>query len=79
MFNLFNKPTPSGEQTVLKIKGMHCTSCAMTIDDALEETDGVLEANTNFAKAETKVSFDPEKVSKAQLAKVVAEQGYQVE
>lgn len=47
----------------LKIEGMHCASCAMNIDGELEDTEGVQEANTNYLKSQTEVTFDPEKIS----------------
>jgi copper chaperone CopZ len=59
-----------------KISGMHCTSCAFNIDGELEDTDGVEEANTNFAKAETEVKFDPEKVSVDKIIKLIKSVGY---
>ena len=48
MLNLF-KSKPKGEQVTLKITGMHCPSCAMNIDGALEDTAGVIEAETSYA------------------------------
>ncbi len=33
----------------LNIKGMHCASCAQTIEKALKDHSGVKEANVNFA------------------------------
>jgi Cu+-exporting ATPase len=59
-----------------KITGMHCTSCAFNIDGELEDTDGVEEANTNFAKAQTEVKFDPEKVSVDKIIKLIKTVGY---
>lgn len=50
---------------------MHCTSCAMNIDGELEDTEGVKEANTNYAKAQTEVTFDPEKISIDKITKVI--------
>lgn len=44
----------------LKIGGMHCTSCAMNIDFELEDLAGVNKSDTNYAKQETVVSFDPQ-------------------
>ena len=55
---------------------MHCTSCAFNIDGELEDTDGVEEANTNFAKAQTEVKFDPEKVSVDKIIKLIKTVGY---
>jgi copper chaperone CopZ len=75
LFNFFQKK-PLGQELTLKIQGMHCTSCAMNIDGALEDTDGVLSAHTSYAKAEVKVSFDPKKLNEAQIRKIIADQGY---
>ena len=61
---------------VFKIEGMHCTSCAFNIDGELEDTDGVKEASTNFAKAKTEVEFDSEKISEEQIVKLIKKVGY---
>lgn len=55
----------------LKITGMHCTSCAMNIDGELEDTDGVKEAKTNYAKQQSEVTFDEKKVSVNQIISIV--------
>ncbi len=44
-----------------KIEGMHCSSCAITIDMDLEDLDGVGKAQTSYAKSETEIEFDEEK------------------
>lgn len=67
------------KKTILKITGMHCTSCAMNIDGDLEDTDGVKSANTNYAKQESEVEFDEEKVSHEDLIKVIEKTGYQAQ
>ena len=33
----------------LKISGMHCASCGMTIERALKDTKGIKQANVNIA------------------------------
>ena len=78
MFNLFQKK-PQGEQITLKIKGMHCTSCAMNIDGALEDTDGVFSSETSYAQSKVNVSFDPKKIDQAKISQVIAQEGYEVE
>lgn len=60
----------------LRIAGMHCASCAMAIDLALEELPGVAEARTSYARATTAVVFDPARVSVAALIAAVREAGY---
>jgi Cu+-exporting ATPase len=60
------------------ISGMHCVSCALTIDDALEELPGVRQAKTSYAKGTTLVEFYVNKVSLATLSQTIQTQGYQV-
>lgn len=56
---------------VLKITGMHCSSCAINIDGELEDTDGVQEANTNYTKAETVVTYDDGKITPDKLISII--------
>lgn len=71
MLGLFNKKKPEGNQVSFKIEGMHCTSCSMNIDDLLEETEGVIKAETSYAKAKSVVTYDPKKVSLEKIKKVI--------
>ncbi len=50
---------------------MHCTSCAFNIDGELEDNEGVKESKTNYAKQQTEVIFDGEKVSAKQLVSII--------
>ncbi len=66
------------KKVVLKIDGMHCTSCAMSIDGDLEDyVKGVKSAKTNYAKYECEVEFDDEEVELAQIIDQIKETGYQ--
>jgi copper chaperone CopZ len=60
------------------ISGMHCTSCALTIDLDLEEIPGVKSAKTNYAKSITEVEYDPGQVSQENIIAAIAKTGYQV-
>ncbi len=68
----------SGHTTrqTLRIVGMHCSSCAMAIDMALEDLHSVAEARTNYARASTEVVFDPQRVDLGALVEAVREAGY---
>lgn len=63
---------------VLKITGMHCSSCAINIDGDLEDTDGVREAHTNYAKAETTVIYDENKVTPEKIISTIKDLDYSV-
>lgn len=63
-----------------KIIGMHCTSCAMSIDGDLEDyVKGVKSASTNYAKQECEVEFEEEEVKIEQIITQIKETGYQAQ
>lgn len=59
-----------------KIEGMDCASCAMNIDGELEDTEGVKSANTSYAKQETEVEYDEDKVSEKKIIEIIEKVGY---
>lgn len=65
-------------KTTLKIQGMHCTSCAFNIDGELEDTEGVKEATTSYAKQKVEVTFDSDMVSLEKIQKIIHSIGYQI-
>ncbi len=50
----------------------------MNIDGALEDTPGVITADTQYAQALVIVLYDEDQVSVEQLVKVITDEGYQV-
>lgn len=81
MFSFFQKKSSkseTGHATLnLKISGMHCHSCAMNIDGALEDTPGVISANTNFARGVVVVQYDNSHVSPDALKTIIQSLGYE--
>ena len=75
---IFKQDKNAGEKLEFKIDGMHCSSCAMNIDFALEDLDGVKESKTNFASSRLVVLFDPSKVNVDKIKKEVKKQGYKI-
>ncbi|MDO8573360.1 MAG: heavy-metal-associated domain-containing protein [Candidatus Daviesbacteria bacterium] len=59
-----------------KIIGMHCASCAMTIDMDLEDLEGIKSSKTSYAKMETEVEFDPEKIKDNLVMETIKKSGY---
>lgn len=64
------------KKIILKLTGMHCTSCSVLIDTILEELPGVKRAKTSYADQKTEIDFDPKLTNIDQLIKVVKEEGY---
>lgn len=62
----------------LPVTGMTCAACARTIENTLEDTPGVENANVNFATARAAVTFDPAAVGLDDLVSAVRDVGYDV-
>jgi len=59
------------------IQGMHCASCAVTIEKALKRMPGVKSVSVNFATEKVVVEYE-EPVSVEQLKETVRQSGYQL-
>ncbi|MEK7064152.1 MAG: heavy metal-associated domain-containing protein [Patescibacteria group bacterium] len=79
MFNFFKKKPAENTQTLsLSLSGLHCTSCAVNIDLTLEGLAGVVSANTNYAKSEVRITFNPEQTGEAAIKSAIEGLGYKV-
>ncbi len=64
------------KKTDLNIVGMHCASCATLINRSLTKTEGIIEANVNYATAKARVVYDEKKLSDDDLIQIVQKRGY---
>ncbi|WP_394739302.1 heavy metal translocating P-type ATPase [Natronococcus roseus] len=48
------------ERTDLSLSGMSCTTCASTIEESLQDVEGVADASVNFATERANVHHDPD-------------------
>ena len=63
---------------IFSLSGLRCVSCALNIDNSLEDLVGVNSAQTNYPKSQTKVEFDPQKITPVKLIKTIKSLGYNV-
>lgn len=61
---------------VFRIEGMHCGSCALLIDDALDDLPGVRDTRTSVKRARTTVDFDPAAIDPDQMIAAIGALGY---
>lgn len=66
------------KKVIFPIKGMHCASCAQTIEKALKKVPNVTDANVNFASEKALIELDPHKVKIEDLSKAVSQVGYEL-
>ena len=59
-----------------QISGMHCSSCSILIDEAVEELDGVASSSTSLKRKLTTVTFDATRCDGDQIMATIIEAGY---
>ena len=64
------------ERKIISISGMHCASCAQTIERTLKKTPGVLNVNVSFASEKANIEYDEQQVNLDTLKKVIDSTGY---
>lgn len=62
---------------VLAITGMHCASCGMLIDEAVEDLPGVARSSTDMRAERTTVELDSTGASLADIIAAIEAEGYQ--
>lgn len=67
------------KKKMIPIGGMHCASCAQTIEKALRETSGVKEANVNFATEKAYVIYDSNITNQSEVMNAINATGYEAQ
>lgn len=63
-------------QRTLKVEGMSCGHCEMSVREELEELEGVSSARADHTTGEVRVAYDEERVTDEQLREAIEEAGY---
>lgn len=61
---------------ILNIQGMTCAACAKAVERASKRTNGVIEANVNFASEKLYVKYDENLVSDKEIIQAIEKAGY---
>ena len=61
-----------------QIKGMHCASCVLMLEQSLLKVEGVHDARVNLATGKATIDCNPEKVTDYQVTQAVESVGYGV-
>ncbi len=62
--------------TVLKVQGMTCGHCELSVQEELEELDGVERAKADRETGDVEVAYDESKVGAEQFREAIEEVGY---
>src|SRR5688572_3006379 len=63
----------------LRVSGMDCGDCAVSIEKSLLQMPGVTRAHVRFGTATADVSYDPEIADREQIVKRISDLGYSIE
>lgn len=63
----------------LLIKGIHCASCVATIEEALKQTPGVLDASVNLATQQASLVYLTGRLDRKGVVRAIEQAGYQVQ
>lgn len=66
------------KKEIFNIKGMHCASCAKSIENVLNDIEGISSAGVNFASEKVVVEYDENGVDFEKMNRAVKKIGYEL-
>jgi copper chaperone CopZ len=80
LFVACNISVAAGATRILKlrVKGMTCEGCALSIEKALKEADGVVDARVSYERGEARIKFDDQKITVVRLREIIKSLGYKL-
>lgn len=66
------------KQESIKIEGMMCGHCQMTVEKAIRAVKGVQSVSVNLGTKQAEVSYDPALTDSAAIKSAVTKAGYKV-
>ncbi|HEC97098.1 MAG TPA: mercuric transport protein periplasmic component [Nitrospirae bacterium] len=67
------------KKVILKIEGMRCITCPITIKAALKKLPGVINVDVSYKEKTATVQYNKDKVTVAQMIKAIKNSGYGAE
>ncbi len=64
-------------KVTLNLRGMHCASCASSIESVTRSMSGVISSNVNFAIAQAVIEFNEKKISANAIQQKIQDIGYE--
>ena len=60
----------------LRVRGMTCGACAVSIEKALKEADGVVDARVSYKRREAWIKYDDQKITVTRLREIIKSLGF---
>ena len=64
------------ENKVLRVPDMSCGHCEMSVQEALDELDGVEASKADHTTGRVELAYDPGRVTHEELREAIEEAGY---
>ncbi|HET9098851.1 MAG TPA: mercury resistance system periplasmic binding protein MerP [Acidobacteriaceae bacterium] len=64
------------QTAILKVSGMTCSACPITVKKALQGVPGVSKIDVNYPQKEVMVTFDDAKTNESALMKATSDVGF---
>jgi copper chaperone len=64
------------ESRVLRVPDMSCGHCELSVQEALDDLDGVEKAKADHTTGRVEVTYDADRVTDEELRKAIDEAGY---
>jgi Cu+-exporting ATPase len=65
------------DKAMIRINGMHCASCAQSVEKALRHEKGIISVTVNFATEKAVVEYDIDKTTLKRIGDAIRETGYE--
>ena len=65
------------EKMMLRVGGMMCTTCMMTVEGALKQLDGIRDVTVNLSAEKAYVTYNAQMVTLSDMKKAIEKVGYQ--
>ncbi|AXR79619.1 heavy metal translocating P-type ATPase [Natrarchaeobaculum sulfurireducens] len=66
----------AGEESFLRVEGMHCSTCEAFLETRVESVDGVVGAEASYATETMRVVYDDDDLAEDELPELVSGYGY---
>ncbi len=66
------------DEMTLRIKGMHCASCTMNVENFLIRLDGIFDVKADLTSESAKIRYDSSKVTLDEIEEVISSLGFEL-
>ncbi len=70
-------PANKQENVTIKVSGMSCQHCVQSIENALQQSNGVDKVLVDLNEEKAYIGYDPSKINEEKLLQAIKDAGYE--